>query len=149
MTVRLAFAVMIQADTDILLIDEVLAVGDASFQQKCADVFFDMRESGKTVVLVTHDMGSVETYCDRAMLIHDGDVLLNGDPEEVAKEYYRLNFEAAASDSDALIRSQEALTESDAELDAHTRVVEAQGSRMPKARRPGVSSRESRSGSTL
>ena len=116
MTVRLAFAVMIQADTDILLIDEVLAVGDASFQQKCADVFFGMRESGKTVVLVTHDMGSVETYCDRAMLIHDGDVVMAGDPEEAAKEYFRLNFEAAASDPDAVIRSQEALAEEGAEL---------------------------------
>jgi len=126
MTVRLAFAVMIQADTDILLIDEVLAVGDASFQQKCADVFYDMRESGKTVVLVTHDMGSVETYCDRAMLIHDGDVMLTGDPEEVSKEYFRLNFEAAASDPDAVIRSQEALADEDAELTPHARVVEAQ-----------------------
>ena len=58
MTVRLAFSVMIQADTEILLIDEVLAVGDASFQQKCADVFHGMRESGKTIVLVTHDMGA-------------------------------------------------------------------------------------------
>ena len=101
MTVRLAFAVMIQADTDILLIDEVLAVGDASFQQKCADVFHGMRESGKTVVLVTHDMGSVETYCDRAMLIHDGDVVISGDPDEVARNYYRINFEAAAADPDA------------------------------------------------
>ncbi len=110
MTVRLAFAVMIQADTDILLIDEVLAVGDASFQQKCADVFHGMRDSGKTVVLVTHDMGAIETYCDRAMLIHDGDVVLTGDPDEVAKSYYRLNFEAAGADPDALAMSQDALS---------------------------------------
>ncbi len=116
---------MIQADTDILLIDEVLAVGDASFQQKCADVFYGMRESGKTIVLVTHDMGSVETYCDRAMLIHDGDVIMVGDPEEAAKEYFRLNFEAAATDPDAVIRSQEALAEENAELTPHTRVIEA------------------------
>ena len=109
MTVRLAFAVMIQADTDILLIDEVLAVGDASFQQKCADVFHGMRDSGKTVVLVTHDMSSVETYCDRAMLLHDGDVILVGDPDEVAKSYFRINFEAAASDPEAIIQSQQAL----------------------------------------
>src|SRR5215204_1106924 len=71
MTVRLAFSVMLQADADVLLIDEVLAVGDASFQQKCADAFHEMRGSGKTVVLVTHDMFSVQTYCHRAMLLHD------------------------------------------------------------------------------
>src|SRR4029078_4441107 len=88
---------MIQADTDILLIDEVLAVGDAAFQQTCADVFHGMRESGKTIVLVTHDMGAVETYCDRAMLIHDGDVVLEGSPEDVAKSYYRIHFEEAAA----------------------------------------------------
>src|SRR4029453_1974709 len=56
MMVRLAFAVMMQADPDILLIDEVLAVGDAAFQQKCADAFREMRDTGKTIVLVTHDM---------------------------------------------------------------------------------------------
>jgi ABC-2 type transport system ATP-binding protein len=125
MTVRLAFAVMIQADTDILLIDEVLAVGDASFQQKCADVFHKMRDSGKTVVLVTHDMGAVETYCDRAMLIHDGDVVMTGDPEDVSKNYFRINFEAAAADPDAVAMSQDALSEHDAELNAHTKLIEA------------------------
>jgi ABC-type polysaccharide/polyol phosphate transport system ATPase subunit len=125
MVVRLAFAVMIQADTDILLIDEVLAVGDAAFQQKCADVFHRMRESGKTVILVTHDMGAVETYCDRAMLIHDGDVVLTGDPDEVARSYYRINFEAAAADPEAVALSQDALNENNAEINAHTKLVEA------------------------
>ncbi len=125
MTVRLAFAVMIQADTDILLIDEVLAVGDASFQQKCADVFHDMRQSGKTIILVTHDMGAVETYCDRAMMLHDGDVVVHGDPDEVAKAYYRVNFEAAASDPEAVAMSQDALAEAGAEVKAHTKVIEA------------------------
>jgi ABC-type polysaccharide/polyol phosphate transport system ATPase subunit len=94
MMVRLAFAVMIHAPiTDILLIDEVLAVGDAAFQQKCADVFHQMREGHRTVVLVTHDMGAIETYCDRAMVIHDGLIRYIGDPEEAAKKYLRLNFE--------------------------------------------------------
>ena len=92
MTVRLAFSVMLQADADVLLIDEVLAVGDAAFQQKCADVFHGMRDSGKTVVLVTHDMLAVQTYCHRAMLLHDGRLLHVGDPEEVGKRYIRLNF---------------------------------------------------------
>jgi ABC-2 type transport system ATP-binding protein len=94
MMVRLAFSVMIHAPiTDILLIDEVLAVGDAAFQQKCADVFHQMREGHRTVVLVTHDMGAIETYCDRAMVIHEGLIPHIGDPEEAAKEYLRLNFE--------------------------------------------------------
>jgi ABC-type polysaccharide/polyol phosphate transport system ATPase subunit len=95
MLVRLAFSVMIQSDAEILLIDEVLAVGDASFQQKCADVFHEMRDSERTVILVTHDMGAVEHYCHRAMLLHDGGVRASGDPEEVAREYLRLNFEQA------------------------------------------------------
>jgi ABC-type polysaccharide/polyol phosphate transport system ATPase subunit len=92
MSVRLAFSVMLQADAEIMLIDEVLAVGDASFQQKCADVFHDMRDIGKTVILVTHDMMSVQTYCDRAILLHDGEQLEIGTPEDVGQSYIRLNF---------------------------------------------------------
>jgi len=92
MMVRLAFAVMVEADADIMLIDEVLAVGDAAFAQKCMDVFRARREAGKTVVLVTHDMATVQSFCDRAMLIHDGEVRYIGDPEEAALRYYRLNF---------------------------------------------------------
>jgi ABC-2 type transport system ATP-binding protein len=97
MLVRLAFSVMIQSDAEILLIDEVLAVGDASFQQKCADVFHEIRDSDRTVILVTHDMGAVEHYCHRAMLLHDGTVRAIGDPDEVARKYLRLNFEQAPS----------------------------------------------------
>ena len=74
MQVRLAFSVMLEADADVLLIDEVLAVGDAAFQQKCADAFHSMKAQGKTIVLVTHEMGSVEEYCHRAMLINDGKI---------------------------------------------------------------------------
>jgi ABC-type multidrug transport system ATPase subunit len=92
MLVRLAFAVMVQADADIMLIDEVLAVGDASFAQKCMDVFQDRRKAGKTIVLVTHDMATVQGMCDRAMLIHDGEQCYLGDPEETALHYYRRNF---------------------------------------------------------
>jgi hypothetical protein len=83
---------MIQSDADILLIDEVLAVGDASFQQKCKDVFHDIRNSGRTVVLVTHDMAAVEQFCHRAMLLHGGHIAEIGDPDTVAKRYLRLNF---------------------------------------------------------
>jgi ABC-2 type transport system ATP-binding protein len=95
MMVRLAFAVMVEADADIMLVDEVLAVGDASFAQKCLDVFRDKRRSGRTVVLVTHDMATVQSFCDRAMLIHDGELRYIGDAEEAALRYYRLNFAEA------------------------------------------------------
>jgi ABC-2 type transport system ATP-binding protein len=92
MMVRLAFAVMVEADADIMLVDEVLAVGDASFAQKCMDVFRQKRSEGRTLVLVTHDMATVQSFCDRAMLIHDGERLYTGDAEEAALRYYRLNF---------------------------------------------------------
>jgi hypothetical protein len=94
MTVRLAFSVMIQADADILLIDEVLAVGDAAFAQKCADVFHDLKDGEKTVVLVTHDMGTIEEYCDRAMLLHEGEIAAIGEPAKVAEAYMYRNFHA-------------------------------------------------------
>ncbi len=93
MMVRLAFAVMVEADADIMLIDEVLAVGDAAFAQKCMVVFREKRRAGKTIVLVTHDMAAVQGFCDRAMLIHDGEMRYLGDPEEAALRYYRLNFQ--------------------------------------------------------
>lgn len=92
MMVRLAFAVMVEADADVMLVDEVLAVGDAAFAQKCMDVFHEKRAAGKTLVLVTHDMATVQAFCDRAMLLHDGEQRFLGDPEEAALGYYRLNF---------------------------------------------------------
>jgi len=96
MLVRLAFSTMMQADADILLIDEVLAVGDASFQQRCADAFREMKAAGKTIVLVTHEMATVEEYCHRAMLIEDGKIRQIGDPAEVGRQYLRLNFQPKA-----------------------------------------------------
>jgi ABC-2 type transport system ATP-binding protein len=98
MMVRLAFSVMVGADADVMLIDEVLAVGDAAFAQKCTDVFRQKRSDGKTLVLVTHDMASVQAFCDRAMLIHDGEQRYLGDPEEAALRYYRLNFAGHSDD---------------------------------------------------
>jgi len=93
MLVRLAFSLMMEVDADILLIDEVLAVGDAAFQQKCADAFREMKAAGKTIILVTHDMATVEEYCHRAMLISDGRIVHIGDPGEVGRHYLQLNFE--------------------------------------------------------
>jgi ABC-2 type transport system ATP-binding protein len=93
MLVRLAFSLMLEVDADILLIDEVLAVGDAAFQQKCADAFHEMKEAGKTIILVTHDTAAAESYCHRAMLIDSGKIQHIGDPAEVGRHYLRLNFE--------------------------------------------------------
>jgi ABC-type polysaccharide/polyol phosphate transport system ATPase subunit len=93
MLVRLAFSLMLEVDADVLLIDEVLAVGDANFQQKCADAFYEMKAAGKTIVLVTHEMSTVEEYCHRAMLIDGGHIQYVGDPAEVGRRYTRLNFE--------------------------------------------------------
>jgi ABC-type polysaccharide/polyol phosphate transport system ATPase subunit len=102
MQVRLAFSVAIQVDAQILLIDEVLAVGDASFQQKCFDVFNQMREEGRTIVFVTHDMGSMRRFCDRALLLERGTSVHLGDPKDVASQYLEINFgrepEALAAD---------------------------------------------------
>jgi ABC-type polysaccharide/polyol phosphate transport system ATPase subunit len=103
MLVRLAFSVMIQVDADVLLIDEVLAVGDAAFQQKCFDEFGRIRNSGATVLLVTHDMGAVQRFCDRAVLLENGHVVEIGDVERVADRYLQLNFseEARAEQAEA------------------------------------------------
>ena len=97
MLVRLAFAIAIQAHNEILLIDEVLAVGDINFQQKCLNVFRDLKKTGKTVILVTHDMGAVEEFCDRAVLINDGEVIASGGAKEIANSYRQLNFEQFAN----------------------------------------------------
>jgi ABC-type polysaccharide/polyol phosphate transport system ATPase subunit len=100
MYVRLAFSVAIQVDADILLIDEVLAVGDAAFQQKCFEVFNQMRDAGRTIVFVTHDMGSVSRFCHRAMLLERGDTIALGDPDKVAEAYLELNFQRRAQEGD-------------------------------------------------
>jgi ABC-type polysaccharide/polyol phosphate transport system ATPase subunit len=92
MHVRLAFSVAVQVDADILLIDEVLAVGDASFQQKCFDQFTRLKREGRTIVFVTHDMSAVERFCDRAMLMEHGRVVEIGSPQAIARRYNELNF---------------------------------------------------------
>jgi ABC-type polysaccharide/polyol phosphate transport system ATPase subunit len=92
MQVRLAFSVAIQVDAQILLIDEVLAVGDAAFQQKCFDVFIRMRDEGRTIIFVTHDMGAVTRFCHRAMLLERGEAVATGDPTEIADRYLELAF---------------------------------------------------------
>lgn len=90
MQVRLAFSIAIQADSDVLILDEVLAVGDASFQRKCFKYFADIKQQNKTVILVTHSMDSVQKFCDRAMLIEGGEIVSIGSPVDIANDYLNL-----------------------------------------------------------
>jgi ABC-type polysaccharide/polyol phosphate transport system ATPase subunit len=124
MLVRLAFSVMMEADADILLIDEVLAVGDAAFQQKCADAFREMKMAGKTIILVTHEMRTVEEYCHRAMLVDGGQIQYIGDPDEVGRRYLRLNFEKGSDASEAAPQSSPEVRLLDA------RIEDADGTRL-------------------
>lgn len=94
MQVRLAFSIAIMAKNDILIFDEVLAVGDEAFQQKCIDVFERYKREGQTVILVTHDMDTVRRFCNRAILIHDGRIVEQGSPKKVASLYSALNQES-------------------------------------------------------
>ena len=87
MYMRLAFSVAINVDADILLIDEILAVGDASFQKKCMDAIKKMKKNGVTIVLVTHDMTAAERICDKAFWLENGTILRSGSPETIIPEY--------------------------------------------------------------
>jgi len=100
MTVRLAFSIAIQVDAEILLIDEVLAVGDATFQQKCFDQFHRLKADGRTILFVTHSMDDVQRFCDRAMLLDAGRVVDIGAPSVVARRYNEINFGRMLSDAD-------------------------------------------------
>jgi len=99
MQVRLAFSIAIKAHSDVLIFDEVLAVGDEAFQRKCLDVFEDYKAKGQTVILVTHDMETVKQYCSRAMLLSKGKIVQLGNPQKVAREYSRLNQEEIDKES--------------------------------------------------
>ena len=89
MQVRLAFSIAIRAKGDVLILDEVLAVGDAAFQEKCNSYFRSLRGE-QTVILVTHDMENVKTFCDRAILLENGRITKDGNPDEVAEAYLSL-----------------------------------------------------------
>ncbi|KFI46045.1 ABC-2 type transport system ATP-binding protein [Bifidobacterium bohemicum] len=101
MQVRLAFSVAIKAQGDILVLDEVLAVGDEAFQQKCDDYFTQVKKDPtKTVILVTHSMDSVKKYCNKAILIKDGDIVVNGNKEEAANQYTLENIQSEKKDAE-------------------------------------------------
>jgi ABC-2 type transport system ATP-binding protein len=110
MLVRLAFSVMIHVDAEILLIDEVLAVGDAAFQQKCFDEFERIHSSGATVLFVTHDMSAVQRFCNRALLLEHGRPVELGDPEHVGNRYLELNFSEQAREVEKVAAAAEAAT---------------------------------------
>ena len=90
MQVRLAFSVATRAEADILLVDEVLAVGDAAFQRKCYNHFRKLKKDKKTVVFVSHDMGAIREYCDRAIMIEKSKVVAEGDVNTVADKYTKM-----------------------------------------------------------
>ena len=91
MAVKLAFSVATQIDAPIMLLDEVLAVGDFVFQEKCFAYFEECKKRGKTIILVTHSTSSMERFADRALLLHQSQVQKIGDPKDVLKEYRDLN----------------------------------------------------------
>ena len=93
MQVRLAFSIAIRSKSDILLLDEVLAVGDANFQKKCFEVFDQFKKEGRTIILVTHDMNSVKRFCDRAILLSQGKIISQGNSKKVSDSYNFQNVE--------------------------------------------------------
>ena|SRR5437868_3817182 len=96
MYMRLAFAVATEVAPDILLIDEILAVGDAGFQDKCFQRIQAFRRSGKTILFVSHDMASVRKYCERVLLMQNGELLKDGSPEDVIAKYQELIVQSAS-----------------------------------------------------
>ncbi len=98
MQVRLAFSMAIRAEADILLVDEVLAVGDADFQRKCFDYFKSLKRNKKTVVFVSHDMEAVKEYCDRALLIDKSEIVAIGEPRKIAKLYSRMFMQEGSTE---------------------------------------------------
>lgn len=89
MYMRLAFAVAINVDADILLVDEVLAVGDQHFQEKCIAKMKELKEQGKTMVFVTHSLNTVKDFCNRAVWLNQGVIKMDGDPDEVIDAYIK------------------------------------------------------------
>jgi ABC-type polysaccharide/polyol phosphate transport system ATPase subunit len=92
MSVRLGFAVAIQVEADVLLVDEVLAVGDAAFQQKCFDEFDRLKGENRTMLYVTHDMASVERFCDHGLVLERGRLVDEGRPDRITRTYNEINF---------------------------------------------------------
>ena len=115
MQVRLAFSTAIQTDPEILLMDEVLAVGDMEFQQKCLDVLSKYRKDGVTIVFVSHDLGSVRRFCDRTLLLNKGEQVVLGDTGDVIDRYVYGGGEEAPDSSENQNEPEVAETEAKSE----------------------------------
>src|SRR5690606_16675889 len=89
MKARLAFSIAKEADADIYLCDEVLAVGDEEFQRKCLEVFQQWKKQGKTIILVSHNSDQIEQLCTRAVLLEKGQLIKDGKPAEIVDEYHQ------------------------------------------------------------
>ena len=112
MQVRLAFSVAIKAQGDILVLDEVLAVGDEAFQRKCDNFFAQMKKDPtKTIILVTHSMDAVKRYCDKAILIKDGEIVVSGNKDDVADQYTLENLKVQEAEQKAHAAAVNAGTE--------------------------------------
>lgn len=116
MYMRLAFSVAINVNADILLIDEILAVGDVNFQAKCFNKLREIKAQGTTIVIVSHSMGQIEQICDRSIWIHEGKIKAEGPPRDIDMEY--LNFMGEKREADAAQRAEkrEAAALKEAEL---------------------------------
>ena len=90
MYMRLAFSIAVNVQADILLIDEILAVGDAHFQSKCLNKMKELKAQGKTMVFVSHNIDQVKSFCDRALWIKDGEIMMDGDTDKVLEEYIKV-----------------------------------------------------------
>ena len=137
MLVRLAFSVMIHVDAEILLIDEVLAVGDAAFQQKCYEEFERIRRSGATVLFVTHDMSATQRFCQRALLLEHGRPVALGDPELVGNRYLELNFSEQARQQEEAAAQAESEDASDPPISLGSQHGEDASHTEPEAPRYG------------
>lgn len=124
MQVRLAFSIAIRAKGDVLLLDEVLAVGDEAFQRKCFNYFEQLKRNKKTVILVTHDMASVERFCSRALFLEGGEIKLIGKPHDIASAYSRSNDDAYNEEIEADIEKQEEAPKIVSELKIETMDVD-------------------------
>lgn len=124
MQVRLAFSIAIQANAEILVLDEVLAVGDEAFQRKCNRYFDRVKKQGKTIVLVTHSMDNVRKYCDKAMLIKDGKIVTYGSPEDVSNEYSMENLRTGTSASSEAKKTESLIKDLKVELSPEKRIIQ-------------------------
>jgi hypothetical protein len=107
MYLRLGFAIAAHLDADVLLLDEVLAVGDANFQDKCIGRVTELKQARKTIVFVSHNLSAVESLCDRALLLHQGRVIASGAPKDVIKEYEQLRLALPPSNPSTLVPDSE------------------------------------------